>query len=175
MAFLSNSPKKEILILNYICFGFKVGSKVDTMLSVPFILELQKIRKTVLLEVHRLSGLLRFIEIGKNQYVSIIHPDHNILELLGKHFIKRFPTMDFAIIDKNRDICFFYQNTISFIHSVKGVPLPKITAEEKEYQKLWKTFFETIAIRERSNSKLQKQYMPKRYWQDLVEINPTPE
>jgi len=172
LAFLSSFPKKEMLIFDYICFGFKVGPKIDTMLSIPFVLEIQKIRKTVLGEIHRLSGLLRFMEIGKNQYIATLHPDHNILEPLGKRFIRRFPTMDFVIVDKNRDIGFFYQNTSYFIHSLKGISLPHITEEEKEYQKLWKTFFETIAIKERTNAKLQKQYMPKRYWKDLVEINP---
>ena len=43
--------------------------------------------------------------------------------------------------------------------------------EEKQFQKLWKTFFETIAIDERKNTRLQMQFMPKKYWKDLVEMN----
>ena len=49
--------------------------------------------------------------------------------------------------------------------------IPNITEKEKEYQILWKTFFDTISIKERKNSRLQMQFMPQKYWQDLIEKN----
>ena len=42
--------------------------------------------------------------------------------------------------------------------------------EESNFQVLWKTFFNTISIKERQNARLQMQFMPKKYWQDLVEM-----
>ena len=47
---------------------------------------------------------------------------------------------------------------------------PHITENEKHFQSLWKTFFTTIAISERTNKRCQMQYMPKKYWQDLIEM-----
>jgi len=47
--------------------------------------------------------------------------------------------------------------------------LPSTTSSEIAYQELWKLFFKTIAIRERTNSRCQMQFMPKKYWQDLIE------
>lgn len=47
--------------------------------------------------------------------------------------------------------------------------LPCISSSEVAYQELWKLFFNTIAIRERTNPKCQMQFMPKKYWQDLIE------
>ena len=47
--------------------------------------------------------------------------------------------------------------------------MPTITDEEIEYQNLWKLFFNTIAIKERTNPRCQMQYMPKKYWNDLIE------
>ena len=49
--------------------------------------------------------------------------------------------------------------------------VPTISEREKEYQQLWKTFFQTIAIEERKNPRLQMQFMPKKYWKDLVELS----
>ena len=43
------------------------------------------------------------------------------------------------------------------------------TEEEKTYQKLWQTYFKNIAIKERRNLKLQRQFIPTRYWKYLTE------
>ena len=47
--------------------------------------------------------------------------------------------------------------------------MPTITDKEIEYQNLWKLFFNTIAIKERTNPRCQMEYMPKKYWNDLIE------
>jgi len=41
---------------------------------------------------------------------------------------------------------------------------------ELEYQKLWKGFFESIAIDARKNPALQNQNLPKRFRKDIVEF-----
>ena len=41
---------------------------------------------------------------------------------------------------------------------------------EKEYQKLWCGFFDSVAIEARKNPKLQSQNIPKRFWKDTVEL-----
>lgn len=53
----------------------------------------------------------------------------------------------------------------------KNAFTPTVTESEKEFQGLWKIFFQTIAIKERTNKRLQMQYMPKKYWKDLVEMS----
>ena len=47
--------------------------------------------------------------------------------------------------------------------------LPPLSNREKEIQEIWKKYFKHIAIKERKNSKLQKSFMPVRYWKYLVE------
>ena len=60
--------------------------------------------------------------------------------------------------DKNRNIV-----------DANNLILPSISGEEKYYQELWNCFYHTIGIKERKNSHLRMQFMPKKYWQDLVE------
>ena len=99
-----------------------------------------------------------------------IHPDNNIIEPLGHHFIKRLPTQNFIIHDKNRNICFLYNTPEYKIIDSSNLTIPDITEEEQKYQELWKLFFKTIAIQERKNARCQMQFMPKKYWQDLIEM-----
>lgn len=90
--FLSNNPKKELLIVQYLLLGFSIGNKIDHLLSDEIVLEIEKIHKRVFGELHRLMGLARLMEVDKNIFYCKIHPDNNIIELLAHHFIKRFPT-----------------------------------------------------------------------------------
>lgn len=170
-AFLSNSKEKEINILKYLLTGFVIGPKINTMLSVDFVFAVYSMRKKMLFESHRLKGLLRFIEIRDNLFYASIHPDNNVIENLGQHFIRRLPTQNFIIHDKNRNIAFIYNTKEYQIVDSSTLSLPSISENEKKYQELWTTFFKTIAIKERSNLKLQMQYMPKKFWKDLIELN----
>ena len=44
--------------------------------------------------------------------------------------------------------------------------------EERElgYQKLWKSFYNALAIEERRNEKLRQQHCPKRFWENMTEM-----
>lgn len=169
-AFLSNEKEKEINILKYLLNSFVIGPKINTMLSIDFVFAVHRMRKKMLKESHKLKGLLRFIEIGDNLFYASIHPDNNVIENLGHHFIRRLPSQNFVIHDKNRNIAFIYNTKEYQIIDSSNFSVPDISENEKKYQELWTTFFHTIAIKERTNPRLQMQYMPKKYWKDLVEF-----
>ena len=48
--------------------------------------------------------------------------------------------------------------------------LQNYSENEARFQKLWLTFFESIAIEARTNPELQAQNIPKRFWKDSVEL-----
>ena len=41
--------------------------------------------------------------------------------------------------------------------------------DEKLFQQMWKTYFKSIAIKERLNPKLHRQHMPARFWKYMPE------
>lgn len=168
-AFLAEEAEKEMDLVKYLSFGFQKGPQIDTMLSIPYVFHVHQMRKKSLSECHKLKGLVRFKELDSSLYYSSIHPTHNILEPLGHHFIRRLPTQNFIIHDKVRNKAFLY-NALEY-RIVENITFPEMTLSEAElqYEALWKTFFQTIAIKERTNPRLQMQYMPKKYWQDLIE------
>ena len=76
------------------------------------------------MEAHKLKGLVRFIQVGDNLFYSSIHPENNVIENVGNHFIRRFPTQYFIIHDKNRNIAMLYNQkeyTIDDILQAKGI------------------------------------------------------
>lgn len=174
-AFLSCSSTKEIHILKYILNSFSFGASIGNMLSLDYVLEVTKLRKNVLFEAHRLKGLVRLSEVGNNLWYSSIHPDNNVIENVGHFLMKRFPAQNLILHDKNRNLAFLYsiknKKTYEIIEVSKDMDLSHFSENELKFRTLWKTFFNTVAIKERTNSRLQMQYMPKKYWKDLVEID----
>jgi probable DNA metabolism protein len=75
---------------------------------------------------------------------------------------------DWIIHDQKRQMAAIYNQ-----QEWKLTPLNKteleFAAREQNYQDLWKEFFDSIAIENRKNSRLQRQNMPKRYWKHLIE------
>ena len=133
-----------------------------------------KLRKNVFGEAHRLKGLVRLCEIENNLWYASIHPDNNVIEQVGQFLMKRFPKQNMILHDKNRRLVLLYncqnKNDYEIIQVPHNFEINSFSKEELQFQKLWKTFFHTIAIQERTNSRLQMQYMPKKYWKDLIEM-----
>ena len=167
--FLSNVINKEIYIVQYLILGFQIGNKLDHLLTNDIVLKLEKTSKRVFGEFHRLCGLVRFMKLSNGMFYAKIHPDNNILELLGHHFIKRLPNENLIIHDKVRNIALLYNKKDYIIIEADNLKITSLPEEELCYQSLWKTFYKSIGIKERKNSKLRMQFMPKKYWQDLVE------
>lgn len=167
--FLSNDPNKELDIINYLYLGFKIGNKIDHLLSNDLVLKMQKTSRRVFGEFHRLCGLLRFMKLENGMFYAKIHPDNHVLELLGHHFIARLPNENFIIHDQTRNLALLYNTKEYMIVEASNFVITSLPEEEIYYQNLWKCFYHTIGIKERKNSKLRMQCMPKKYWQDLIE------
>lgn len=168
-AFLCNQKEKENNLLKYLCDGFQKGPKINTLLTIPYVYQVMAMKKKSVRECHRLKGLVRFQEMNENLFYSSIHPDHNILEPLGQHFKNRLPHQNFILEDKNRNLFFLYNTKEYRIEDSSSFFLPPLSQKELYYQALWKAFYSTISIKERKNRRCQMQFMPKKYWQDLIE------
>lgn len=181
--FLSSATDKEILILNYLRLGFRLGSKVDSYHSHPDVYPLHKVARKVTTEAHRFLGLLRFADTGNFLY-AVLAPDHYILPLIADHFADRLAGERWIIHDRKRGVAVVYDGHdratagcryrrrwyITDFPRNGQVPLNE---KEQYYQELWQQYFDTIAIASRRNPQLQAQFVPYRYRQDLVEFKTT--
>jgi len=168
-AYLSELNDIEIKILNYVRFGFKKGKEVDLYLSDDRVLAIHTAAKKVTRESHLMVGLLRFKQLENNIYYAQYKPDHNITPLISGHFVDRFSDQNWIIHDVKRKYAAVYDKNSCIFTDISDEMTPLFFNISDDYEKLWKNYFTNICIKERINPKLQKQYMPVRYWKFLTE------
>ncbi|MCQ4636768.1 TIGR03915 family putative DNA repair protein [Anaerovorax odorimutans] len=168
--FMSGVEGKETKILNYVRLGFVKGSCVSMLHGEPIVFAVQQAERKVNGEVHRMKGLIRFSELGNKVLYSSIEPDHDIVEFLADHFCDRFKNEPFIIHDLKRSKALIAYQGSWYISEFTEKELSPLSEEEKEYRRLWKSYFENMAIRERINPRCQKNLMPVRYWKHLTEF-----
>jgi probable DNA metabolism protein len=119
-------------------------------------------------EIHRLLGLLRFCPDADGVYIAHCEPDHFVLPSFGPHFKERFGATPWAIIDEKRHLCLYCRDggTIALCNT-KGDSAP---LHDGEWGDLWRHYHKTINNESRNNPGLQRQFMPKRYWKYLTEL-----
>lgn len=171
-AYLSSVPEKEMKILNYVVLGFQRGSSISLLHGNPVVLEVQAIEKKISVERERMLQFVRFSVMEGGIMYAKIEPDHDVLELIGDHFSDRFRNDPFIIHDVKRDKALIACQRKWYISRFTGEDIPRESDEERQYQRLWQTYFDHIAIKERTNPRCQKNFMPVRYWKHLTECRP---
>lgn len=167
--FLSNHPNKENLILKYLQLGFKIGSKVESYHTHPDVLPVYQTARKVSFEAHRFYGLLRFAESKDFLYASF-KPDHNILIILAEHFVDRLARENFIIHDQKRNCALVYDKQEWYLTDFKASDNISLSQTEAFYQELWTRYFTHIGIESRRNKRLQSQFVPQRYRNNLIEF-----
>ena len=150
------------------------GSRVLQCLGEPCVSRTFHLSRSMGNEAHHLLGFLRFRELENGILFAQIHPKNQVLSFLGEHFSDRLPEENFMIYDAvHRQAVLHPKGKGFFITDAQDLDegmANRISRKEEEYQKLWKGFFGTIAIEARRNPKLQSQNLPKRFWQNMVEM-----
>lgn len=165
--YLSDMPDTGNIIRRYISCGLKYGKYTDTYLNIEDIHKAVMLCKKVLSENHRLKGLLRFRK-AEDFYVADISPDYNILPIFYKHFERRMCGENWIIRDTKRKRIAIRFNGVTNFGEYEDEISPDI--KEDEFENAWKTFYNTIAIKERRNHKLRQSFMPKKYQKNIIEL-----
>ncbi len=168
-AFLSNKTDKEINIVKYLINGYKYGKDLNKMRNIDSVIKIQKYSHMVRREAHKLKGFVRFESINNVLY-SRISPEHDILELLIPHFKNRLKNETWVIEDVKRKKAVFYKNNKYKMISTININLTRLKSSNKEYEDLWKAFIKSVTINERKNLRCQMNFMPKKYWKYMLEM-----
>ena len=168
-AYLSEIDGISNSIYQYIKLGFKVGRKVDLYLTDERVFPVHNAVKSVQRESHLMMGIIRFKKLDNDLYYASYEPDYNITVLLIPHFSERFSNQNWIIHDIKRGIAAVYDKNDCVITDLPEEIYKCSKSRTDQYETLFKGFFKSICINERINPKLQKQYMPKRYWKHLIE------
>ena len=170
--YLSNNQNKELIIYYFLLNALKYQDKIFTMRNLKCVDASLKISKYVSDENHKLKGFLRFQELENHILYAEISPTNNVLELLSIHFKKRLKNEYWIIKDVGRNMYSIYDKKKYYLISGNNMNILEIKNNEQEenIKKLWTTFFNTIGIKERRNKRCQMNFMPKKYWKYIIEM-----
>jgi probable DNA metabolism protein len=178
--FLSELDGVEIVIFRYIQKAITAKTAIEMNFADADVLELSKIYRKVIREEERVRQFVRFQKTADNIYFAVIEPIYNVLLLTANFFKTRYADQQWIVYDTKRKYGLFYDlntvETVCFdnldISSITGNLNPeKLDESELFFRDLWKDYLNAITIRERMNLKLQRQYMPVRFWKYLTEKN----
>ena len=126
----------------------------------------------------RVVQFTRFQKTIDGTYFAALEPIYNVLPLVIGHFQNRFADQCWLLYDIKREYGYYYnrQKVDEVRFETKGTHLltgkldQQLMAEDEQlFQQLWRTYFKTIAIKERINPKLHRQNLPVRFWKYLTE------
>lgn len=122
-------------------------------------------------EAEKLRGFVRFSDYN-GVLGAEIEPKNRVLPLLRHHFCSRYANESLFIYDRNHKELLLYTKGRSRIVPADSLQLSLPGEEEVHYRALWKRFFDTVAIKERSNPRCQNSFLPKRYRGTMTEFLP---
>lgn len=172
-AALSYEEDKIDAIYRFLKLGFHHGRAVVDMHGEDSVCRVFELKRNVWNEAHSFREFLRFHDSEEGILIARIHPKNHVLPILADHFSDRFPEENFVILDDNHAMGVFHEKRKNwFLAPLEEQVLERIWSqkESEEYEKLWKTFFHTIAIEERTNYKCQRNMCALRYRDYMIEF-----
>ncbi len=171
LGFLSCSPEKELLLFRFIRAGLEEGPAVMNRLADPDVHGLLKAVRQVQNESCQLLQFLRFSDSG-GVLTATVEPKNRVLSLMADHFCSRYSGERFLIWDKTHREALFHSPEKWEILPLLSFTPPAPGREEAEYRRLWKRFYDTVAIESRYNPRCRRSHMPMRYWKHMTEFQP---
>jgi len=167
--FLSCAAEKELLLLDYIRLCFVESVKVLSMHVDETVRAVEKAALACAREGHHYKGFARFSVHG-GVMTAVIEPKNCILPLIADHFCERYHEESFIIFDKTNSLALIYSKGSRVLIPMENFEPPRADTGELETRRLWKLFYNTIAIEQRENPHCRMSLMPKRFWSRLTEM-----
>lgn len=170
---LSCEEEKIDVIYHFLKMGFAYGPSVVMMHTNDTVCRLFELSRAVTNESHLFREFVRFGESEEGILIARIKPKNQVLSLIAHHFTDRFPEENFVILDEVHQTGLFHEKRKEwYLAPLTKEVLEGIWAHSKgaEYENLWKAFFRTIAIRERTNPQCQRNHCALRYRDYMVEF-----
>ncbi|MEA5019581.1 MAG: TIGR03915 family putative DNA repair protein [Gordonibacter sp.] len=136
----------------------------------PAVEPLHRLARSVGNERHRMIQFLRFEHMENGVWVARCNPSASVVPLLMDWFVSRFNTQPFIIYDEVHCLAGVYAGSDWYLVRTNQLDLPDRAADEQLIQAAWKRLYRTVAVESRYNPELRRQFMPKRLWKNLVEM-----
>ena len=179
-AFLSEETGIEMKIYRFMQRLFNESFNIETDFGDADVLDITQTSQKVKKEAMRMLQFVRFQHTKGGLYFCGIEPRYDVIPMTVEHFQKRYADQRWLLYDLKRNYGILYEKgkmeeveiSNSEFNSMTGKVNDNVLEEGEEfYQKLWKSYYTNINIKERKNLRLQRQHMPRRFWKYLPEMN----
>ena len=172
-AALSFESDRADAIYRFLIEGFRVGADVIHRLQHPAVCRVFELSRKVGNETHMFLGFTRFAQWSNGVLFARLAPKCNVLPLVAPHFDDRMSGEHWMIYDEIRHK--------AAVHPAGGswfmVETVDVGWEEwlqsmndgQQWEDLWRTFVDHIAIEPRRNPGLQRNLMPLWYRKNMTE------
>ena len=176
-ASLSDEEDALQAIYQFLRVGFATGSSVLEQYANPSVMRIVELRRKVGNECHHFREFARFESLNGSVYVSHLEPKSDVIMLVGRHFADRMPSEHWMIIDDNRRTAVvhpadqpYYLTSLSEEEMSEFLARESAAKDTDSMTALWKTFFQTIGIKERKNPVCQRNLIPLWYRKHMSEM-----
>lgn len=178
-ALASEDPDKADAVYHAVAYGLacqvRPGHLFDNLADM-YLHKVFSLARAAGNEECHLRGFVRFEEDKQGFLYAVIGPKNNVITFMMPHFADRFPGENFMIYDEKRGIFavhpafrewYLVQESDALGQDIGFEP----SESELQYQELFRHFCRTIAIRERKNMELQRNLLPLRFRDYMVEFD----
>lgn len=169
-AFLSDREGREMTLFAYIAKAMEEGEDVLSDLACPCVAGTRALVASVMNEREKMFQFLRFEELRGGLYFAHVNPRANVVPIMLGHFVERFNTQPFVIYDETHRLAGVWNGRARSLVLTDGLEVPARTEDEREYQRLWKTFYDSVSNEQRYDPDLRRSFMPKRFWKNMPEM-----
>ncbi len=174
-AALSREKDRADKLYRFLVYAFWAGNRVMDMLQIPAVNEVFSMNRHLNRELDHMLGFTRFSQTKEGVLFSEIAPENDLVVLMASHFADRMPMENWMIYDCKRNKAAVHRagGGWGIVRAEKSQWQTRLHKEKEEemFERLWKTFHQTIAIKERENEACQKNHLPLRYRSYMTEWN----
>lgn len=158
----------------------RLAGRAISDITHPAVAPMHRILRSMRNECEHLRQFARFEHLrdpdtGAEIWYARCSPKSSCVPLVMDHFVERFSVQPFILFDEAHAIAGVYDGGDWYLVRTDEVPLldlPGPAAEEGLMQDAWRRFYRAVSVEARYHPELRRQFMPKRFWKDLTELQP---
>lgn len=175
---LSEEPGADSLLFRYIRKVVDAPCSIETHFADEDVAQMLRLAKKVSKEQMFVKQFARFQKTRDDIYFAAVFPGYNVLPLAVNHFRERFGEQRWALYDANRHYGFYCNRRVieeivldqREVLSGGRLSAEHLADDDALFQSLWCRYFKALSIKERANRRQQTQFMPRRFWRYLPEM-----
>ena len=177
----SDSPAMPEVVHRYVRRGFAVGPALRDMVSHPDVAPMMDLSLSVSSECEKTRQFVRFSHMSDGSYLGVFRPKANTLPLTSGYFAARMGTERFCLVDPVHRVAAFHDGQLAVVRLEAELceelaSRDDLAADEQYVRAMWRRFYDRLELagrrKEQRGYDLRMQFMPKRLWEGLTELDP---